>query len=193
MGRARWRSIPPNTFTGGVAVSSGTLEVEAAGAAGTGAVSLSGSGGVEIASGAGANISGLGSTSGDIDFLDVAPTALTLAPSSSGSILADGATTLVGVTSVATVSDAAGGTLLTASPTSFNVTNEASLNAALSTIDAATGVDTNYTITLSSGFTLNEALDPISITPGSTLTIVGGGGHQRRRNSRPAWTSPPAL
>ena len=165
-----------STFTGGVSVASGTLVLGAAQAAGSGAVRLSGGGSLVIDAGASTpHVTGLASTTGSIDFRGIAPGALTVV-AGSGGLLVDGNTTIDGVTAVTLRSDGSGGTLVTATPTSFSVTDEASLNAAIATIDAAAAFNTHYTITLPSGtLDLASALDAINVATGDSLTIVGTG------------------
>ena len=165
-----------NTFTGGVTVASGTLELGAAQAAGTGAVRLSGSGSLVIDAGASTpRVTGLAATTGSIDFLDIAPNALTVT-ARAGSLLLNGNTTLDNISAVSLRSDGHGGTLVTAMPTSFTITDEASLNAAIDAIDNATAFNTHYTITLPSGtLDLTSALDAINVSSGNSLTIVGTG------------------
>jgi hypothetical protein len=58
--------------------------------------------------------------------------------------------------------------------TSFNVSNVASLNAAIRQMDTTT-VATSYTISLDSSLTLSADLDAINLANGSSLTILGNG------------------
>jgi autotransporter-associated beta strand protein len=165
-----------NTFTGGVTVAAGTLELGAVHAAGTGAVRLSGSGSLVIDAGASApHVTGLAATTGSIDVRGIAPGALAVAASADG-LLVNGNTTLDGITAVTLRSDGDGGTLIGAIPTGFTITDEASLNAAIDTIDHATAFNTNFTIALPTGtLTLSSALDAINLSNGNTLTIIGTG------------------
>jgi autotransporter-associated beta strand protein/VCBS repeat-containing protein len=169
-------------FTGNLIV---TGTVEAAGGA-TRSITLSGNGRLVVPYGeAFGTVSGL-SASAMIDFLNVAPSALSYAHTG-GSLTVDGVE-LTGVSGVQAESDGSGGSLVflgsgasNAVATSITVTTADALNAALNAIStgslAAAGTD--YTIVLApqSGGTipLDASLAAIDLQAGSELTVLGNG------------------
>jgi hypothetical protein len=74
--------------------------------------------------------------------------------------------------------DAAAGALVSVLRTTFSVSNEAQLNAAIAAIDVSGGASVGgmaYAIDLAASFSLTGDIDAINLAPGASLTIDGGG------------------
>ena len=60
--------------------------------------------------------------------------------------------------------------------TNFSVANEAELNAAIAAINlggTSSAINTSYTITITSDFTLTADITPINLASGDNLTVTG--------------------
>ena len=178
-----------NTFTGGVTLDEGTLEIGASGSAGSGAITFaSPAATLQIDASLGNNAVFANSVSNLVagDAIDLRGLAFTAGATAtlSGSTLAvvsNGVTNDLTLNaseaaSYSVASDGQNGTEIIA--TGFNAN---ALGAEIAAIDAAsqaaTGPGVNYSITLTGGMTLVEieALPEIDLRSGDTLTIDGAG------------------
>jgi hypothetical protein len=180
-----------NTFSGGVSIQAGTLEIGVSGSAGSGTIAFaSPSGTLKIDGSVMPANTIAGFTAGDT--IDLPGLNLSNASISAGNQLtASGATGGTAVLQLAAASsfagqvvhvasDGLGGTALSLVSSSFGVSvaTEAELNAAIAAIDAngsssASGL--NATVTLTSDIHLTTDIEAINLPNGETLTIVGNG------------------
>jgi hypothetical protein len=180
-----------NTFGGGVTLSSGTLDLANAKAAGSGAIAFESSGGpatLRIESGdAPTNvISGFvfGET---IDLAGVTATSASVNPTTDVLTVSNGGVTVATLQLDAsatrevftTSSDGTGGTDISPASivpiiTDFNVGSETDLNDAIAQAALTPTPDTTYTITVGGDVTVDEPLVPFNVAPGDTFVITGG-------------------
>jgi hypothetical protein len=179
-----------NSYAGGTTLTSGSLELGNAHAAGSGEITFGGAaanllidagaapsntlGGLQV--GDTIDLKGIGLASGSNLY---GSGTLTVSGTSTVTLNLDSA---LGHSVFGVASDGAGGTLLTVKnvdvPTTFNVGSEAQLNAAIAAIDVGGGdvlPNIAYTINLTGGFTLSSDPDAINLGSGDTLTIQGNG------------------
>jgi plastocyanin len=190
-----------NTYTGGTVIESGdALTLGSSAAAGAGAITFAGAGVLDIKAGVAPKnlISGLVPSSGAVVDLNGVSGAATATLHTGDKLVVTGASGSVTLNldpaqsyaadSFYASSDSAGGTDVTAIQTTFSVSSEATLNAAIAAIDvsgAQSRTNTAYRIDFVKGFTLGSDLDAINLAAGDSLTIDGagaslnGGGAQR--------------
>jgi autotransporter-associated beta strand protein len=186
-----------NTFTGGVTIESGILELANAGAAGSGGITFASSSG-EVQYAAGANLANTitgWSGSDKIDFSTVTFTAGDRVVDTTGEVSSGTVSVETSAGQVATFKvsglfaldsfgvgvDASGkGVLVTYHPSSYlNVSSANQLSADIKAIDLASqagnGIGTQYVISLAAGGTLTEGADisAINLKGLDTLTIYG--------------------
>ena len=186
-----------NTFTGGITLEQGTLELAAAGAAGGGPIILSGDptlvldSAVLPAGGTFANpidVDGLLPLGNTVDLRglswDPASHSISFVPLTGGVTVTSGNTSdvltfggLISSNQLLVLSDGHGSTALTG--TTVSLANGTALNAAIRAIDVG-GVDaapdTAYTIDISGPIDLTNALCAINLESGSSLTLAGTNG-----------------
>ena len=174
-----------NTFTGGIVINSGTVEIASGASAGSGTIHFGSSAAVlKIDSTIMPANTIAGFNSGGT--IDLAGTTITKAVLGSGNTLtlteAGGGTVTLHLAStdsfsgaaIQLVSDGASGTDLIASST-ITVASEAALNSALAGIDTGAFVGSSFTIDLANNITLSSDLDLINVPSGDSLVIVGNG------------------